>query len=292
MSIEHISDTALWVATYRAMESERSDAIFRDPFARKLAGSKGQAIVDLMPQGRAMAWTMIVRTAVLDEMIMDTVKRRGADLVLNLAAGLDTRPWRLELPPSLGWIDVDLPDILNYKTEALQNETPVCRYVAIPADLTDAEARRDLFARVGAEGGDVLVVTEGLIIYLTPEQVSGLARDLYAQPRFRWWLTDLVSPKLMQWIQKTWGSALQRGNAPFQFAPEEGTKFFEPLGWREVSFRSTGEEARRLKREIRNAWIWRLMIAFYSAKRKEEMRRLAGNVLLERQGLEESKAPA
>jgi methyltransferase (TIGR00027 family) len=290
VSIEHISDTALWVATYRAMESERADAIFRDPFARKLAGSRGQAIVDLMPQGRAMAWTMIVRTAVLDEMILDTVKRRGAELVLNLAAGLDTRPWRLDLPPSLGWIDVDLPDILNYKTEALKDETPVCRYVAIPTDLTDAEARRDLFARVGNEGGDVLVVTEGLIIYLTPEQVSGLARDLYAQPRFRWWLTDLVSARLMQWIQKTWGSQLQRGNAPFQFAPEEGTKFFEPLGWREVEFRSTGEEARRLKREVRNAWLWRLIIAFYSAKRKAEMRRLAGQVLLEREGIAEEPA--
>ena len=51
MSIETISDTALWVATYRAMESERPDAIFRDPFARRLAGSRGQAIVDLMKQG-------------------------------------------------------------------------------------------------------------------------------------------------------------------------------------------------------------------------------------------------
>jgi methyltransferase (TIGR00027 family) len=287
VSIETISDTALWVATYRAMESERPDAIFRDPFARRLAGSRGQAIVDLMKHGRQMAWSMIVRTAVLDEMILDVVKRRGAQLVLNLAAGLDTRPWRLtELPPAIGWIDVDLPDILDYKTEMLKAETPVCRYVAVPADLTDAEARRDLFARVGVEGGDVLVVTEGLLIYLSPEQVSGLARDLYAQACFKWWLTDLINPRLMQWIQKSWGSTLERGNAPFKFAPDEGTDFFKPLGWREAEFRSTGEEARRLNREMSGAWLWRLLSAFYPADRKAEMKRLAGQVLLEREVVE------
>jgi methyltransferase (TIGR00027 family) len=293
VSIENISDTALWVATYRAMESERPDAIFSDPFARRLAGSRGQAIVDLMKQGRAMAWAMIVRTAILDEMILDVVKRRGAQLVLNLAAGLDTRPWRLDqLPPSLGWIDVDLPDILDYKTETLKAESPVCRYVAVPTDLTDPEARRDLFARVGVEGGDVLVVTEGLLIYLSPEQVTGLARDLYAQASFKWWLTDLINPRLMQWIRKSWGSTLERGNAPFKFAPEEGTDFFKPLGWRETEFRSTGEEARRLKREMQRAWIWRLIVAFYSAEKKADMKRMSGQVLFEREVVEPAPSEA
>src|SRR5438270_7056483 len=111
--IEHISDTAKWVAVYRAMETERPDAIFRDPFAARLAGEKGQAIVDAMKSGRAMAWAMIVRTAVFDEIILERVRNGNADVVLNLAAGLDARPWRLPLPPTLRWIDVDLPGILN-----------------------------------------------------------------------------------------------------------------------------------------------------------------------------------
>src|SRR5262245_57867029 len=135
MPIEHISDTARWVAVYRAMESERTDAIFRDPFAAKLAGARGEEIVEGMKRGRAMAWAMIVRTAVFDEIILEKVKGGGVDLVLNLAAGLDARPWRLSLPPTLRWIDVDLPDILQYKMENLGDAKPVCRYEAIPADL-------------------------------------------------------------------------------------------------------------------------------------------------------------
>ena len=91
MLIENISDTARWVAFYRAMETERPDAIFRDPFARKLAGERGEQIVDNMKQGRAMAWAMIVRTAVFDEIILDTIPTYGIDTVINLAAGLDAR---------------------------------------------------------------------------------------------------------------------------------------------------------------------------------------------------------
>ena len=64
--ITHVSDTARWVAIYRAMESERPDALFRDPYARRLAGPRGEEIVRAMPHGRAMAWPMIVRTAVMD----------------------------------------------------------------------------------------------------------------------------------------------------------------------------------------------------------------------------------
>ena len=86
MSIEHISDTARWVAMYRAMESERPDALFHDPYARRLAGVKGDEIVNTIRQGRSMAWAMIVRTQVFDEIIMGELRTDGIDLVLNLAA--------------------------------------------------------------------------------------------------------------------------------------------------------------------------------------------------------------
>src|SRR6185503_12823901 len=160
-TIEHISDTARWVAVYRAMETQRRDAIFRDPFASRLAGDKGEAIVDAMKNGRTMAWAMIVRTAVMDEIILERVRNGGADLVLNLAAGLDARAWRMPLPRTLRWVDVDLPEILEYKTTLLRNETPVCRYEGVPLDLRDAAKRRALFSQLSGEAKRVLVVTEG-----------------------------------------------------------------------------------------------------------------------------------
>ena len=282
MTIENVSDTARWVAVYRAMESERPDALFRDPYAKQLAGEKGDAIVRTLKDGRSMAWAMIVRTQVFDEIIMAEVATDGVDLVLNLAAGLDARPWRLELPASLQWVDVDLPEILRYKLQTLGDAKPRCRYEALESDLTDASSRRALFARIGAQARRVLVVTEGLLIYLSDADVGALASDLYAERSFARWVIDLASPRLLKMMMKSWGKAVASGNAPFKFAPPNGTNFFRDFGWDERAFYSTMEEAERLDREMKMMWLWKFLGRFYPERMREEFRRMSGIVVLER----------
>ena len=282
MKIANVSDTARWVATYRAMETERPDAIFRDPFARRLAGPQGQAIVDAMPKGRQRAWAMIVRTAVFDEMILAAIRERRVDLVLNLAAGLDARPWRLPLPEDLRWVDVDLPEILGHKTDLLRDERPRCRYEAVTADLSDGVSRPALLARLTADAKVTLVVSEGLLIYLLPEQVGEMARDLIACSAVRAWLLDLANPFLLGIMQRDWGKQVEAGKAPFLFAPAEGPSFFETFGWRVVARRSTLEEAHRLQREQRGIWLWRWLARLAPAHRREAIRWMASYTLLER----------
>ena len=282
MPIENVSDTARWVAFYRAMETERPDALFRDPYARALAGPEGERIVKEMPRGRASSWAMITRTVVFDEIILDVVRRHDVDMVLNLAAGLDARPWRLKLPASLRWVDVDLPAMLDYKASHMRNVPPVCQYAAVPANLVDAGERAAVFGRLGSEATEALVVTEGLLIYLADEQVAALATELHTQQSFRWWLLDLASPDLLKLLARSWGKTLEKGNAPFKFAPPNGTAFFRDLGWREVSYRSAMEEAQRIDREMPMMWLWRLLGRISSPERREGARRMSGFVLLER----------
>ena len=282
MSIDNISDTARWVAVYRAMESERPDALFRDPFAARLAGEKGGEIVRTLKDARGMAWAMIVRTQVFDEIIMAEIATDGIDLVLNLAAGLDARPWRLELPATLQWVDVDLPEILRYKLETLGDARPRCRYEAVEADLTNESARRALFARVGAQAARVLVVTEGLLIYLSDADVGALASGLHEEPSFARWVIDLANPRLLKMMMKSWGKAVTSGNAPFKFAPANGTTFFREFGWEERAYYSTMEEAERLDREMKMMWLWKFLGRFYPARMREEFRRMSGIVVLER----------
>ena len=47
--IESVSDTAFWIAHYRAVETKRRDALFRDPLAGVLAGDRGEKIARAMP---------------------------------------------------------------------------------------------------------------------------------------------------------------------------------------------------------------------------------------------------
>ena len=60
--VRNVSDTAKWVAVYRAQESARSDALFRDPFAERLAGERGKAIVERVTRRTGSGWWMVVRT--------------------------------------------------------------------------------------------------------------------------------------------------------------------------------------------------------------------------------------
>jgi methyltransferase (TIGR00027 family) len=282
MPIENVSDTARWVAVYRAMETARPDAIFRDPWADRLAGERGRQIVAEMKQGRQVAWSMITRTAVMDELILDRVANGGVDTVIDLAAGLDTRAWRLKLPPTLQWFDVDLPAITAYKQEVMRGEIPACRYEAIAVDLTEDAARAEVLRRLGGVAGTALVVTEGLLIYLTAEQVASLARALHATSSVRWWIADMANPILLQWMNRSWGKNVAAGQAPFQFAPEDAGAFFAPLGWKVSLFRSGIEEAHRLGREMRLMWLWRALSRLYPAKRREAFRTMNGVYMLER----------
>jgi methyltransferase (TIGR00027 family) len=280
--IKNISDTARWMAFYRAMESERPDAHFHDPYARLLAGERGKEIARMLPWGIANAWAMIVRTCVFDEIIVKTVENQAVDTILNLAAGFDTRPYRLPLPASLHWIEVDLPEILSEKEEKLVNEQPGCRLKRVQLDLADVDARRALFSDLVQEARQVLVVTEGLLIYLTTEHVISLASDLHTPPPFRWWLTDLVSPPVLSLYQISWASELAQGNVSLQFAPEEGELFFCRYGWHVAEFRSTLEEAARLNREMPFGSLWRLMVSFSSREIQETYRKMSCFLLLER----------
>ena len=245
--IRDISDTARWMAVYRAQETERPDAVFRDPFARALAGERGQQIFEAMPFAQDNAWPFVARTHLIDRDIARGIKG-GAEVVLNLAAGLDMRPYRMDLPPSLRWIEVDLPDILDYKEEVLGDAKPVCPVERVRLDLSNHDARRGLFGRVGRQAANVLVVTEGLLIYLMADEVCALGRDLAAQASFRYWINDIASPGLIAMLKERIGEHVQQAGAPFLFAPTEGPAFFEKCGWKAIDVASMLKAARKLDR--------------------------------------------
>jgi O-methyltransferase involved in polyketide biosynthesis len=93
-SVHSISDTARWVAVYRPRQSKRPDAVFGDPFPQRLAGERGQQIAASMPFAEKNSWPFVARTWLIDRLISEQV-RGGIDTVVNLAAGLDARPYRM-----------------------------------------------------------------------------------------------------------------------------------------------------------------------------------------------------
>jgi len=278
-SVSHVSDTALWVAVHRATESKRKDALFRDPYAELLAGERGRQIAGQLEPGNGAAWSIITRTAVLDELIMDSI-RAGAGTILNLAAGLDTRPYRLSLPEATRWIEVDFPEMIAYKESKLADARPQCALERIALDLTDRPARQRLFARVNEESQQVLVITEGLLIYLTLDEVAALARDLHAMAHFQLWTADVLTPELLEWLLERQFKTFATGTVRMHFAPPGGVAYFERFGWRARTVRKMTVESRRLKREMPRAWLYRLLSSVSPKHVRERYSKLESYLLL------------
>ena len=245
--IRNISDTALLAAIYRARETERQDAFIHDPFARRLAGRRGDQIADSIPFSNRNEWAWVTRTYLYDQFIVEQC-RQGVDMVVNLGAGLDSRPYRMALPATLQWIEIDLPGILSYKDEILANERPACALERVGLDLFNVTARRELFTQLGGRASRILIFTEGLLIYYSADQVRSLAEDLAAPAAFQRWILDLSSPGLLRLLQKNLGPSLSPGGSSLNFGPEEGPEFFVPCGWKPIDVRSPLKTAAQFKR--------------------------------------------
>ena len=245
--LRDISDTALWAAVFRARETERPDALFQDPFARRLAGARGDYIAETMPNAMNNSWAWVMRTYVFDELITAQVNA-GADTVINLAAGVDARPYRMALPASLKWYEIDLPAMISYKAEILSGEQPVCALERIPLDLRELDRRRELFRQLAQQSARAVVLSEGLLIYLSDEEVGGLARDLASERSIGAWIIDLASPALREMMRQTTGDSMDQASAPLRFSPPDGPEFFQRHGWNATEVHSILKTAVRTKR--------------------------------------------
>lgn len=186
--ISHVSDTALMVAAARAVESDSPDAFIHDPFAGRLAGVRGAGIFENLPAPNVLRFGIAVRTRFIDELLQDALSAAPIETVLCLGCGLDTRPWRLELPPSLRWIEVDFAEMLDYKEALMAGDAPRCRRERIAADLNDPVERR---AAIDAAGhGPTLMLTEGLLLYLPASTVEALAAEPGAVTH---WISDITT---------------------------------------------------------------------------------------------------
>jgi methyltransferase (TIGR00027 family) len=275
LKIQHVSDTAHWVACYRAMESGRPDALFRDDLAQLLTGTHGHDIANSIGRtSRYSLWSVVIRTIVIDEIIQKLVAE-GVDTVINLGAGLDTRPYRLKLPKSLRWIEVDYSGIIEHKDHLLAHEKPGVALERIALDLSQIEERRALFAKLAVSSKNCLVLTEGVIPYLTEEQMASLAGDLHAEKSFRYWIAEYYTPEIYRYF-KDRKRMRQMKNAPFRFFPADWLGLFRSHGWIATEFRYLSEEAVKKGRPMPLPWWARIVILLASKeKRIAAMKRMA-----------------
>ena len=183
---ESVGATALGVAAARAAETESENPLISDPFARVFLDAAGdgmwnwfaapnlpaelvEAEPDLKPRMQGMVDYMAARTSFFDQFFLDAA-RSGVHQVVILAAGLDSRAWRLpwpDVPDGITVYELDQPRVLEFKLSTLQESgaQPTCKLVHVPVDL-----RHDWPAALQEAGFDTSAPSawsaEGLLPFL------------------------------------------------------------------------------------------------------------------------------
>jgi O-methyltransferase involved in polyketide biosynthesis len=180
------------------------------------------------------------------------------------------------------WFDVDGPTIIERKRDVLDGASPRCSWHPLVADLADAESRREALRTATSGANRALVVTEGLLLYLQPDQVAALAADLAAHAACTAWVTDLLSAEGVVRAAAIYKKPFAQSGIAVRFGPEDGPAFFARLGFTEVESQSTTLEACRLERLPRlYTWVLALMQRL-SARNRDRLYQSSRVVRLER----------
>ena len=162
-----VSRTMLLTLHARAEHTLSARPRFADPAAVELV-SRLDYDFTMARQDRLMADGVVLRTLTLDPLVAGYLATHPGCTVVNIACGLDTRFQRLD-DGRVTWYDLDLPDVIELRRRLLEDGE---RHCTIAASALDPDWPDQLGE--GEASGDVLVIIEGLSMYLEQDEVRSL----------------------------------------------------------------------------------------------------------------------
>jgi O-methyltransferase involved in polyketide biosynthesis len=209
----------------------------RDPFAARLAGDRGTAILRELPHSIVLRFGLAIRTRFGDELLLEALAAHRITTVPSVGCGLDARPWRLDLPPDLRWIEIDFAGILDYKDGLMSGETLRCRRERMVADVNDPAQRRAIYEAAGS--APALMITERLLPYLPAATVDALAGESRRRSSVAHWIADFTTSAFNKAIggDQTMQS-VRHVQAPDSLKGEEVREVIQRNGWMSAARRS------------------------------------------------------
>lgn len=253
--IDAIGATARWTAAARARESERPDRLFADPLAHSMAGAEGFALLDAEPKESQGNPYLPIRTRFFDDWLERVTEQHSVRQIVFVAAGMDTRTFRLSWPNGTTLWELDRPALLDLKgtTLAAAGAVPTCNRRTLGVDL----ALDDWPERLQAAGFDPMIpsawLVEGFFQYLEEAAVERVlaAITTVAAPASLLG-ADFISRDFLtsEWMVGYLHMLEQRGT-PWRFGANEPEALLDRYGWRTEAVTQPGEEGAGFGR-----WPW------------------------------------
>jgi methyltransferase (TIGR00027 family) len=165
--------TARWTAGVRALENRRPDRLFTDPWAEDLAGAQSMAWVKQREEEKVLP--IVLRTRFFDDFLLKMADQEHLHQVVLLAAGLDTRAYRLGWPKGTRFFELDQASVLDHKEHvlAVAGVSSACDRRSIQIDLT-APWKGAFQASAFDPAQPSLWLLEGFLFYLPNHAITQL----------------------------------------------------------------------------------------------------------------------
>ena len=220
-------------AAARARESTRPDRLLNDPWAELLAGDEGRAFLERQDQVLPSNPVFAVRHRFFDDFLMDATTR-GLRQVVLVAAGLDTRAYRLSWPAEVVIYELDQPQVLAYKQSVLDQAgaSPLCERTSVAADLRE-HWPNELLAAGFRPAERTVWLAEGLLFYLPEAAVISLLRAMASLSASGSVLgTDTMSATMLASDERrAWVQLYAHSGAAFVFGTDEPGELVAGCGW-------------------------------------------------------------
>lgn len=279
-----VSDSSRLIAAWRAVETGQEDSLFKDPLSNFLAGSAAVAqAFELAPTYKpngvakhrtAKVSNVAIRVIWFDDWIIKSLNRSTHpspsvssifavqnDLAVSVAlsvnvpkqvvvlgSGMDTRPWRLDLPSGIRWFEVDRSNVLAVKCKLLAKhgaEVPgqlltfpaqypmqATSWTSLEADLGERGWSKALLDKGLDPAVPTVWIAEGLLMYLDEQEVANLFQSM----------ADVSAKGSISIVQSMTESYMSNPDSYMPFSKElidtwkfgckdDPTEFFAAYGW-------------------------------------------------------------
>jgi methyltransferase (TIGR00027 family) len=228
-----LASTAQWTASVRAMESARPDALIHDPWAAALAGAQGEQWLAQRTPDKVLP--MVIRTRYFDDFLQRTIQQSAARQVVLLAAGLDTRAFRLTWPAGTQLFELDQAVVLSLKEQVLSGAgaQPNCVRQVIAQDLTGPWEKALLAAGFLPQQPSIWLL-EGFLFYLPSAVITNLLNQVSRLAAPGSWLGfDCINHAMLTHpLTRAWIEMQAASGAPWTGTLDDPTAFLGGLGWK------------------------------------------------------------
>jgi methyltransferase (TIGR00027 family) len=235
-------------------DAEQRRPVCGDVYAKVFMNPEGLQILEAFKDERGPNTSNVARHRIIDDLLRQELSADPNLCVVIIGAGFDSRAFRLK---GGTWFELDEPQVIAYKDERLPASKSENELHRIPIDFSSDSLEEKLSSI--SHRGPVVVVIEGVLMYLETEAINELLQTLRRVfPRHKL-ICDLMTRKFFEEYGKTMRGKLTGMGANVKVAVDNPEEIFLKNDYNLVEKIPIVEQSVRFKLSFIPKLIWKLL---------------------------------